>query len=154
MRQQITEQLLRDVSKLEKKYSLSYARILEIIGSQQEIRIPVSIFNEKLGSLESVVKYLKENLGLSIKRIALILNRKEQSVRTTYLRAVSKLKGRLDVSSYRKMPASILRDREKSVLESMVDHFLDGGFTIYQIASVLKRSYKTIWTIKDRIMER
>ena len=49
---------------LKQKYNIK-GKELEKLSASKEITIPVSIFNETLGPLESIVKYLKENLNLS-----------------------------------------------------------------------------------------
>ena len=63
---------------------LSYEEILELIKKllkappKEEITIPLSIFkNDYLSALETIVKYLRENLLLSFKQIATLTNRNE-----------------------------------------------------------------------------
>jgi len=52
--------------------------------------IPVSIFSEKFSAYESIVKYLKEELGLKFSEIAGILKRDQRTVWTIYSRAEEK----------------------------------------------------------------
>ena len=49
---------------IKEKYALSFDDLLSLI-KKEEIAIPLSIFNKELGSLESISKYLKENLKLT-----------------------------------------------------------------------------------------
>ncbi|MBD3164476.1 hypothetical protein GF323_04700 [Candidatus Woesearchaeota archaeon] len=146
---QKTEQLFKDIKNLEQKYRLSYKEILDL-AEKKNIGIPLSIFNKKLGSLESIVKYLKENLKLSIREIAFLTARKEQPIRTTYNRARKKLVPELKARG-KALPLSIIENKSLSVLESIVAHLLSYNYTLNQVSSILKRDYKTVWTIRQRI---
>ena len=120
MKEQLTVNLLKDIKKLEEKYNLSYKEILKILEKKEEIKIPISIFNEKLGSLESIVKYLKDNLNLNYKEISFLTNRKQQPIRTTYLRAKRKHKEDLKIIQDKTIPLETIQDNSLSVLEPFV----------------------------------
>ena len=49
------------VSFLKQSYDIDYKDIRRLV-SKKRILIPISIFNRKLGVLEAVVKFLKQNL--------------------------------------------------------------------------------------------
>ena len=51
---------------------------------EKQINIPCSIFTKKLSSLETISKYLKENLKLSYKEIADLINRSEKTIWQAY----------------------------------------------------------------------
>jgi hypothetical protein len=146
-----TKELYKDIKKLEEKYSLSYKEMLDILGKKSQIDIPLSIFNKTLGSLESIIKYLKEELQLSVKEISFLTNRKQQPVRTTYNRTQKKHPKRLDITAKNSIPITIIQDTKLSVLENLVSFFIKNNYSINQISTLLKRDYKTIWTIKNRI---
>ena len=56
------------------------------------IFIPTSIFrNRELGTLEVVVKYLKEKLNMNYHNIGILLNRNERTIWTAYNRAKKKI---------------------------------------------------------------
>ena len=58
-----------------------------------EINIPVSIFDDRrLGVLESLVFYLRENLSLKNSEIAKLLNRDDRTIWTVYNRVKKKIK--------------------------------------------------------------
>jgi len=59
---------------------------------KEEIVLPVSIFNEKLGMLEAASLYLKDELNLSFNDIAKLLKRDYKTIWTSYNKAKKKLK--------------------------------------------------------------
>ena len=64
----------------------------KLILDKQAVWIPISIFTErKFGLLESLTKYLKEDLGLTNYEIALALNRDNRTIWTSYNRINNKL---------------------------------------------------------------
>ncbi len=124
------------------------------VPSKEEISIPISVFNnEHLGSLEAIVKYLRENLLLSFKQIASLTNRNEIPLAVTYRNAKKKLEARFvvhEISPYA-IPASILKDRNLSVLENIASYLKDTfGLNYHKIAVLLNRDDRTIWTVYQR----
>jgi len=141
--------LWEDIRKLEKKHSMSYEEIACILN-KESIGLPVSIFSDRRGSFESIVKYLIED-NLSVRDVALLTGRKQQEIRTTYNRARKKSRERLDTTGRERIPLSLLSDRKFSVLEHLVKHLLSNGHSLKETAAILKRNYQTIWTIKKRL---
>ena len=122
--------------------------------AKEEVKVPISVFqNEKLGSLENIVKYLRENLLLSFKQIASLTNRNEIALAVTYRNAKKKLEAKFaitEISPY-SIPASILKDRNVSVLENISAYLKDTfGLTYHKIAVLLNRDDRTIWTVYQR----
>ena len=118
---------------------------------QNKFNIPVSIFNEKLSVLESLCKYLKENLNLSNKKISSLLNKSSKSVWQAYTNSKHKHHDKfvISIAPYF-IPISIFRKR-KSVLESLVVYLKeDLNLTYHEIALLLKRDDRTIWTVYNR----
>ncbi len=141
--------LFKDIEELEKKYSMPYHEIFALIKNS-EIHLPLSIFSKDLGAFESIVRYLKDSLDLSFKQISILTKRKIQAVRTTYNRA--KGKDHRDASPTKDtIPLNVIHDHNLSVLENIVNYFLQIGMDIHSISRVMDRNYKTIWTIKQRI---
>ncbi|MFH1972045.1 MAG: hypothetical protein ABIJ18_01050 [archaeon] len=79
------------ISNLKKKYGLSSKEVLNLAKNEEEIVLPVSIFNDKLGMLESACLYLKDEKKLSFKEIAKILKRDYKTVWTSYNKAKKKM---------------------------------------------------------------
>ncbi len=115
--------------------------------------IPVSIFNPHLGALESIVKYMREELLLDYGTIASMLGRNPGPIGVTYRRAKNKLGEALDISSKEKIPFEALRAKETkhlSVLESLAYHLAKQGYDWHEIAQIVCRHDKTVWTVLDR----
>jgi len=119
--------------------------------SANEFNIPVSIFNKKLGSLESIVKYMKEELKLSNKKIGEMLNRDNRTIWSIYNKAKIKNPERLNVKSKLFIPIDILKPRKLSVLESIVYYLKEHyKLRLHEIALYLQRNDRTIWTVYQK----
>jgi hypothetical protein len=79
--------------------SISDKKILEslrVLSSaldvkQEEISIPISVFkNRKLGMLENAVVFLKEKCKLNYHEIAVLLNRDDRTIWSSYNKAKKK----------------------------------------------------------------
>ncbi len=146
----------QDIKKLEDKYSLSFDEILKILDRKKEMLLPLSIFkNEKLSVLEAIVKYLKESLNLDYKRVASLLNRNYDSIAITYRNSRKKMKDKLDESSDKKIPLEIFRDKKLSILENLTSYLKENmNYTYHEIAVLLNRDDRTIWTCYNRAMKK
>lgn len=142
------QELVSFILHLEKEGRIFSYEIQDILKSK-EIYLPISIFNNKeLSSLETITKYLKENLNLSYHEIALILNRDDRTIWSTYNKAIKKRKSSLkaEPSEYH-IPLSIPSNRKLAVLQSIVIYLKDHyNLSYHQIASLLRRNDRTIWT--------
>jgi len=118
-----------------------------------EMVIPVSIFNNDfLSSLETITKYLKENIGLSYISISQLLNRDQRTIWNAYSFSNKKMSLRFDnLNSQYFVPLSIFQDRSLSTLESLTEYLKDNHNLRYcQIASLLNRNQRTVWTVYQR----
>ena len=147
----------RIISDVSKNISVDEKQIIEILDGTRKLRnplVPLSVFNRKISSLETVVKYLKENLGYRFLDIAKILNRSYSTIILTYKNSVKKFPKKLVVKELQNsFPVSGLRDRNYSVLESIVK-FLKKKFTLTEISLLLKRDVRTIWTVNERVKKK
>ena len=132
---------------------------LEIVpadSASQGILIPLSIFSSSLGSLESITKYLRETVGLRNCDIAGFTNRDERTIWGSYSKALAKSAeilpaGDADSHSGIMLPLSILNNRELGVLESISFYLKEDQKLKYsQIARLLQRDQRTIWTAVSR----
>ena len=117
------------------------------------LKIPISVFkNDYLSALEIIVKYLRENSQFSYKQIASLTNRNEIALAVTYRNAKKKLEARfVEETSPYDIPVLILQDRRLSVLENIVSYLKDTfELTYHQIAVMLNRNDRTIWTVYQR----
>ena len=124
------------------------------IPEKKEVEsIPISVFdNKELSALETICKYLKENTNKTYHEIALLLNRNDRTIWTTYNNSKKKLPEPFVVKpSDISLPLSIFKERKLSVLESIAVYLKDEiGLTLHEIASLLNRNDRTIWTVYTR----
>ena len=158
------EKRLLDTISYLKESGLSSQDIIEQVNKllkvevKEEVKVPISVFkNDKLGSLETIVKYLRENLLLSFKQIASLTNRNEIALAVSYRNARKKLEAKFiieEISPYF-IPVSILQDRNISVLENVVSYLKDNfGLTYHKIALLLNRDDRTVWTVYQRAIKK
>jgi len=143
------------INYLEHEKGLSSDEIIKLIVKEEKpkaIEIPVCIFNNKLSALETVVKYLKENLNLKYSEIAKLLNRNDRTIWTTYSNSRKKFSKEFVVKNSKYfIPVLAISNRSLSVLESIVYYLKDSCNLKYsQIALMLHRDQRTIWTVYNR----
>jgi len=120
---------------------------------ETQISVPLSIFGtNNLGALEILVKYMKEELNLSIKQITKLLNKNYNTVWNTYNKSITKHKERLSYdSSSVKIPISIFSEKILGPLESLVVYMKEIlDMKNSEIARLLQKSQKTIWSTYDK----
>jgi len=146
------EKKLLDTLGYLKESGLSSQEIIELVNKslkvevKEEVKVPISVFkNEYLSSLETIVKYLRENLLLSFRQIGALTNRNEIALAVTYRNAKKKLAEKFvieEISPYY-IPVTILQDRNISVLENVVSYLKDTfGLSYHKIALLLNRKRK------------
>jgi len=137
------QRLLRE---LEKDYKLPKQVIVDFSD------IPVSVFVPELGPLEAIVKYLRENKGLSITAVARVLDRSKQGIWQAYEKA--KGHDKLEAESRYNIPVSVLAGKFP-VLEAVVKHLKESyQLTFADIAKLLSRDQRTVWTVYRRSKKR
>jgi len=118
---------------------------IAVYEESKTIQIPIGIFSNKLGILESVVKYLKENLNLRYNEIATYLNRDQRTIWATYSKAVKKNKTLLEIKGIT-IPITVFSNRNIGPLESIVAYLKDKShLELKEISKLLNREYQTIW---------
>ncbi len=127
----------------------------EILG-RKEVSIPVGVFsNDVLSSLEAIVKYMKEELKLKFSKIGKLLNRSNKTIWATYHNAVKKMPSSFGtVSREVIIPVSAISNRSFSTLESVVGFIKDLDYSNHEVAVLLHRDDRTIWTIYDRVKKK
>ncbi|MBU2612128.1 MAG: hypothetical protein KKB62_00215, partial [Nanoarchaeota archaeon] len=135
------------IKKLKKKYNFSSKELLELI-SKESFEIPVSIFRKEIGSLESIVKYMKENLNMKYVEIAKALGRDERTIWTSYKKSKEKFPEAFAVKEDEEtIPASIFKENDLTVLESIVVYLKKKGLKYSEIAQIIGRDQRNVWTI-------
>ncbi len=122
-------------------------------ASETALFLPVSIFfNDSLSALEAITKFLREERNLRYSEIADVLNRDERTIWCTYSNSKKKMQERLATgTSSIQIPVSAISSRELSVLETLAFYLKDEmNLSFNRIAAVLRRDYRTIWTVYRR----
>ena len=140
------------INELKRLHGVSEQDILK----KNEICIPIGVFsNDVLGSLEAIVKYLKENLKIKFSKIAKMLNRSNKTIWATYSKSVKKMPSSFkDLSHDIMIPASAISNRSYSTLESVVGFIKDLDYSNHEVARMLKLDDRTIWTVYDRVKKK
>jgi len=140
---------------LKEKYDVDLVKLFEMV-SERDILIPVSIFLPDLSALETVSRYLHENLGLSFKKIGSFMNRSEKTIWQAYNYSIKKYQKKIRVSETRYLiPISAFSDRKYSNLESIVVFLKEKyGLKYSEIAILVHRDQRTVWTVYNRAMKK
>lgn len=131
--------------------SQSKEDLVRIIIEKEGHSIPVAVLNSGLHPLQAVVRFLKDSQKLEIKHIAVLLNRNVQTIWTSYRLAKGK-KASFSEKGIR-IPLDVLFKNKNSILESTV-YYLHNihGMRMTDIAVILGKSIKTVWTCNNRYM--
>ena len=142
------------VDEITKKHNISVDELMALTGKKEAI--PLTIFENDLSPLESVTKYLHEDEALSHKEIGAILNRSPKTVWQAYKFSLKKIPGKLQVkTSPYFIPYNLLGVRKFSILESVVKHLVeDHNLKFSQIADLMNRDDRTIWTVYSRVKKK
>ena len=116
--------------------------------SEKPETIPVSVFSTELTAFESACVFLVDEKKLKYKDVAKITKSTPAIVGITYRRAKKKYSGSLPLDSDIIVPFSIFSSHI-TVFEALVLHLRE-RHTISQIAALLNRAYRTIWTVHRR----
>lgn len=111
--------------------------------------IPITLFQNNAGYLELLTFYLKDNLGLSLSKIAKTLNRDQRTIWSSYNNAKEKVPKLKIEKTTTLIPINVFSNRELSPLSNLVV-FLSDKKSIKEIAHLLKKDYRTIWTAHNR----
>jgi DNA-directed RNA polymerase specialized sigma24 family protein len=162
---ELTDELRREYSKeketiinqlikaVKEEYKVSRRDVLSLI--RKEMEIPINAFSKELGALESIVKYMKENLNMKYNEIAKELGRDERTIWTSYKKASEKMKKPLEIKKTELMlPISIFENKNLTVLESIIIYLKEKGFKFSEIAKLLERDQRNIWTIYSRAIKK
>ena len=143
---------------IQKKFNLSspelQGHLKEIVSSLEEEQtiFPISIINNRLTVLESIVKYFKEEKGYSLHSIAGLLRRNEKNLWHAYNSATKKMPHSVHAAaSDILVPLDIFSSEKFSPLEAIVVYLKEQRkLSFHDIASLLTRDDRTIWTTYTR----
>lgn len=136
--------------KLMKDQGMSFDQLSQLYHAEEQ-SVPVEIFAKKLSPSEAVCKFIKENRKKSFHEIAVLLDRDDRSIWTSYQRALQKQKSPLVISNPSpSIPLSVLANRKFSFLESVILHLSKQGMKQTAIAKLLHRAAPIIYTVLGR----
>ncbi|MBU0615696.1 MAG: sigma-70 region 4 domain-containing protein [Nanoarchaeota archaeon] len=122
--------------------------------NKTKVELPSSIFVDRtLSVLEIISEYLKEDKEMSYHEIAELLNRDDRTIWTCVNRAKKKRKQPRKAAADKgiMIPSQIFQDRNLSVLEIMSEYLKEEkGMSYHEIAELLNRDDRTIWTCYSR----
>jgi len=117
----------------------------------EHVSVPATIFISKLGALEAIVKYLKENWNFTYSQIASILYRNQRTIWTAYQKSKEKRKERIENKNTSIIiPCSIFKRRELTILEAITLYLKEKGLKYSEIAKLVNRDQRNIWMICSR----
>ena len=124
----------------------------------KEVMIPSSIFRKyPLSILEAAARYLKDEKHFSFHEIGEILYRDERNIWTVYSRAKKKLENFAEKEASKPcvddilIPSAIFHEQELCVLETLSEFLKDQkGLSFKEIADLLSRDQRNIWTVYKR----
>jgi hypothetical protein len=137
---------------IERRYRMTPRQVVEYLAAPQQIAVPLALFaNRKLGVMETIVKYLREEENLQWKEIAKLLNRDNRVVWTTYQKAQRKdHRQNIAESPAHPIPIKIFAEKKFASLETLAKYCKTQGMSNAEIAHALKRDIRTIWTVVNR----
>jgi DNA-binding CsgD family transcriptional regulator len=142
-----------DYGELKKLYEKLKEHV-EVIEKNKR-NIPLCVFSSKLSSLETIVKYLKENLKIQFNEISKLLGRSVKTIWQAYDSSKKKYPKEFVADDFSlTIPISLFKDRSLSVLEHIVFYLKNKGMKFSEIARALKRDPRTIWTVYQRAKKR
>lgn len=148
------KKLLESVlNSLKEKYNLD--KNIEIVLSEKKENkdfLPCSIFHNDLGVFESVVKFLHEDKKLDFKQISKITKRTHNNIAVTYLKSKKKYYPEFDIDYSNKIPLTVFS--EKYTCFESICLYLKKTFNYHEIAQLLDRDDRTIWTTYQRAIKR
>ncbi len=145
------DQAIRRVLKLAAREGIQARDLAKYLAEPPAEQIlPLTIFrNRRLSPLETTVKYLKET-GMKNREISTHLSRSDQTVWYTYRNANRKHPSLLTVEEGPGIPLQELQREDLSFLETLVVWLQKQGLRYRDIANILGRNERTIWTLAMR----
>lgn len=136
--------------RLKQKYNYSNEDVFKLWNNDKSFTVPVAIFSGKLSPAEALAKFLKENIDMSYREIAVLIKRNERGIWANYKRATKKMPWPFDIKDSVTVPASIFNS-EKSILESLVFYLKEAqNMRNKKIAQLLNKNPANIWTVYSR----
>ncbi len=143
------------IKEMKDKHELSREDVIKLVELKEKKNIPITIFINKLGVLESLVKYLKENLNMNYKEISRLLERDERTIWTSYNKAVKKQKEPIVIKETNIfLPIEIFKNRKFTPLEAIISYLRERNLKFSEIAELLQRDQRNIQKAYSNVIEK
>jgi hypothetical protein len=113
------------------------------------INIPLSVFYSTASTLQIIVRYLHDTRKVDLHAIARLLHRDYNTIWTTYTHS-PKDAPLNDAPSRIEIPLSIFHNRTCGPLENLVVYLKGFDLRFSEIADLLNKNERTIWTTYHR----
>jgi hypothetical protein len=146
------EYLLHEIIGDNQDFLNSLESLIEVYKEKKNnqflVKIPVSLFsNNKLGIMEVLVRYLKENCLMNYSKIGKILNRDARTIWTIYQTSIKK--SNIPFKNPNKgfyVPLEVFSNRTVSPLGSLISYLKEEyGISLKEISKILARDYRSVW---------
>jgi hypothetical protein len=151
---------LKIISETEIDNFISEKEIQSFISKEipaSEILIPISIFNQNLAPLESIVRYLKEKYSYKNNEIAKVLGKDSSAISLAYKNSQDQNFSYVE-NTLKICLSEFETNQDLSILEIVSNYFKNKNLGVTDIGKLLDRDPKTIWTLcnraKKKILER
>jgi len=150
------KKILEALKELKQELGISTEEIIRTAKTlkEEELIIPASLFETKLAPAESLIKYLKENLKMKHSEIASLLNRDDRTIWTLYQQSLTKKKTLEIKEDSIGIPIKIFSNRKLSILEAITLHLRKNKLSNVQIASLLNKDPRNIFTVYRRAQKK
>jgi hypothetical protein len=151
------EIILLLTKEIKKKYKLNNKELVQLTEIKEETEkqtIPLSIFKHKSGALESLCRYMKENLNIKYREIAGLLQRNERTIWTAYNKAKQKQPETIEIKQEKiLLPISIF-NKKLTILEAIIIYLKKQNLKYVEIAELLNKDQRNVWTIYSRAIRK
>ena len=154
----MTDKYMENLQRIAAGFKEEILASVEMSRRECCVEIPISIFNnDKLSALETISKYLIENIGLRYCDVANLTNRNDRTIWGAFNRANKKMKGCFlgGGDNGLRIPISVLQDRSLSVLESIIKYLHEElNLRYFRIALLINSDQRTVWTVYRRVIKK
>lgn len=117
---------------------------------------PILILKTELSSLEAIVKFLRENKKYSYKKIAELLKRNPKTLVVSYKIAKKKNPEKFSkyISAHKSRIPFTAFNEKLSILEAICTYLKAENISYSEIARLIKKDPRTVWTVCKRAKSR
>ncbi|HOI18521.1 MAG TPA: hypothetical protein PLX15_01510 [Candidatus Woesearchaeota archaeon] len=128
----------------------------ENLLEKKGVELPIKIFSTKISGLRAIVKYLIEVKSLSFSQIAVLLGRDPRTIWSTYnaVKTQKRFTAELFLNKGFFVNTEVFRNSNLSILECISLSLKEKSLNLNEIASLLNKSPKTIWTVLSRAQKK